>query len=129
MAFKWAPNGFFDSDALDGIEADCDEITICTDDLSATPTYTECHTTYMLVYHTMTGADFTVGDGETSGRKVEVAEQANLTIDSSGDAAQVCLLDTGSTAVLYVTTCDIEALAAANQVTIPAWDIEVRDPA
>lgn len=130
MAFKWAPNDFYDNDGLDNIEANCDEITICSDDLtSMAPTYTECHTTHMLVNHAMTGADFTVGDGDTSGRKIAVAEQASVTITNSGTAAQICLLDTGASEVLYVTTCDTQALTAANQVTIPTWDAEVRDPA
>jgi len=129
MAFKWAPDDFFDNDALDNIEAACDEITVCSDNLSATPTYAECHTTYMLVTHAMTSGDFTVGDGDTSGRKVAVAEQATVTITNSGTAAQICLLRTGGSEVLYVTTCDTQALTAANQVTIPTFDIEIRDPA
>jgi len=35
---------------------------------------------------------------------------------------------TGSTLLLYVTTCTLQALVAANTVTIPTWDIEIADP-
>jgi len=130
MAFKWAPDDFFDNDGLDNIEDTCDCITVCSDNLSTPPTYTECYTTHMLVKDesNITSADFTVADGDTSGRKITVAEQANVTITNSGTAAQICLLRTGGTEVLYVTTCDTQALTATNQVTIPAFDIEVRDP-
>lgn len=70
--------------------------------------------------------DYTIGDGDTNGRKVRVEQQANVPIDSSGTATHISI-DDGST-LLYVTTCTSQALTAGGTVTVPAWDVEVADP-
>lgn len=67
-------------------------------------------------------------NGDGSGRKTTVDEEAAITVDISGDADHVALCFTGSTLLLFVTTCTLQALVAANTVTIPAWDIEIGDP-
>lgn len=72
-------------------------------------------------------SDLTKADGDTSGRKVTVAQKSAVTIDNSGTATHV-VLASGSV-LLYVTTCTSQALTAAGTVTFPAWDIEVADPA
>jgi len=68
------------------------------------------------------------GDGGGSSRKTAVDEEATITVDISGDADHVALCFTGSTLLLYVTTCTLQALVAANTVTIPTWDIEIGTP-
>lgn len=70
--------------------------------------------------------DYTLANGDTSGRKLTVAQQADFPVDSSGTATHVCLID--GTRLLYVTTCTSQALTAGNTVTVPAWDIEIADP-
>jgi hypothetical protein len=70
--------------------------------------------------------DYTAADGDTSGRKVTVAQQASITVDASGTATHVTLDD--GTTLLYVTTCTSQALTSGNTVTVPAFDIEIRDP-
>lgn len=77
----------------------------------------------------MTPADFTLADGTTSGRRVIIAEKANVTVDTSGTADHVALLDTAGSRLLYVTTVTAPtALSAAGQVTFQTWDIEIADP-
>lgn len=76
--------------------------------------------------HTMTGGDYTNADGDTSGRKVTVAEQADLSITGSGTATHIVLCD--SSVVLLVTTCTSQALTSGGTVTVPAWDAEIADP-
>lgn len=71
--------------------------------------------------------DYTIGNGDTNGRKLTVAQQTAITIDSSGTATHVSL-DDGST-LLLVTTCTSQALTAAGTVTVPAFDLEVADAA
>ena len=68
------------------------------------------------------------GEGDANGRKTTVDEEATITVDVSGDADHVALCDVGSTLLMYATTCTLQALVAANTVTIPAWDIEIADP-
>lgn len=71
------------------------------------------------------GGDYTIANGDTSGRKLTVAQQDDLNISSSGTATHVSL-DDGTN--FYVTTCTSQALTSGGTVTTPAWDIEVADP-
>uniref|UniRef100_A0A6M3LY31 Uncharacterized protein n=1 Tax=viral metagenome TaxID=1070528 RepID=A0A6M3LY31_9ZZZZ len=68
------------------------------------------------------------GDGGGSSRKTTVDQEATITVDASGDADHVALCKSGTSTLLYVTTCTLQALTAANTVTIPAWDIEIGSP-
>jgi hypothetical protein len=70
--------------------------------------------------------DYTVGNGDVSGRKCRVEQQSNIPIDSSGSATHVAV-DDGS-ALLSVTTCTSQALTAGGTVTVPAFDFEFTDP-
>ena len=70
--------------------------------------------------------DYTIADGDTSGRKITVAQQADVPIDTSGTATHIALDD--GTDLIYVTTCTSQALTSGGTVTVPAWDVEVADP-
>lgn len=70
--------------------------------------------------------DFTIGNGDVSGRKLTLAQQADVDIDTSGTATHISF-DDGSV-LLAVTTCTSQALTDTGTVTIPAFDIEVGDP-
>lgn len=74
----------------------------------------------------MSGSDFAKANGDSSGRKVTVAAKSGVTVDASGDAVCVALID--GTNLLYVTTCTTQTLTSGNTVNIPAWKIEVGDP-
>lgn len=67
-------------------------------------------------------------DGGSGGRKTTVDEEAAMTVDVSGTADHVALCKTGTTELLYVTTCTSQALTAGNTVTVPAWAITIGDP-
>ncbi len=98
-------------------------LTVC----SAEPTTrTEAVTTYKLADETMSSGDYSKANGDTSGRKLTVAQQADVPVDSNGTATHVAICD-GSN-LLYVTTCTSQVLTAGNTVTVPAWKIEVSDP-
>ena len=101
-------------------------MTVC----NAQPTTrTEAVTTFALADVAMVagdGNDYTIGDGDTSGRKVTVATKTGVTVDTSGTATHVSLSD--ATRLLYVTTCTSQVLTAGNTVDFPAWDVEVADP-
>lgn len=114
-------------DVLDGafdVLDQADLMTVC----SAEPTTrTEAITTFKLADIAMTpNTDYTKANGDTSGRKVTVAAKSGVTVDSSGTATHVALVD--ATRLLYVTTCTSQALTAANTVNFPAWKIEISDP-
>ncbi len=101
-------------------------VTLCL--CSAQPlTRTEAFTTYELAKKTITSSDYTgPADGDVSGRKLTVNAETNVTVDNSGTATHVALVDT--TRLLYVTTCTSKAVVAADLVNFPAWTITISDP-
>ena len=101
-------------------------LTVC----SAQPTtYAEASSTYKLADVVTDSGNFTKANGDTNGRKVTVSQQANVPIDSSGTATHVALSISGSSTLVYVTTCTSQALTSGGTVTVPAWDVEISDPA
>lgn len=70
--------------------------------------------------------DYTISDGDVSGRKLTVAQQADVDIDTSGTARHVVLSLTGT--IHMTTTCTEQALTDTGTVTIPTFDIELTDP-
>jgi hypothetical protein len=73
------------------------------------------------------GGDWSAAaNGDTSGRKTTMAQQATITVDSSGTATHVCYDD--ATTLQGGTTCTSQALTAGNTVTVPAHDHEWNDP-
>lgn len=71
--------------------------------------------------------DYTIGDGDVSGRKLRLLAQSGVTVDATGTATHV--VGTDGTTLLWCTTCTSQALTAANTVDIPAFDpIEILDP-
>lgn len=123
---KWANDSVLD--ALLSKVATGDIMTIC----SAQPAdRTEAVTTYALADVAMTpgggAGDYTLADGDTSGRKVTMSQKADIPIDADGTANHVAICD--ATDLLYVTTCTPQALTSGGTVTVPAWKIEVADPA
>lgn len=109
--------------------ATADTITVCS---TQPTTYTEAITTYKLADGAVTpgngNGDFTISNGDTNGRKVRISQQDDLAIDSSGTALHIALSVSGSSKLLYVTTCTSQVLTSGGTVTIPLWDIEIADP-
>lgn len=119
---KFANDDVMDG-ALDIVRNNANSMIAC----SAQPTTrTEAVTTYALADVTMASGDFTKANGDTSGRKLTVAAKSTVTVDTSGTANHVALVD--GTRLLYVTTCTSQALTSGNTVNFPAWDIEIADP-
>jgi hypothetical protein len=124
---------FIHDDVLDALLAaiadNCKRITVCS---TQPTTYTEGNSTNKLAdVDTTEGAgngDFTLANGDTNGRKLTIAQQADVPVDTSGTAQHVALLDVDNSKLLAVMTCTSQALTAGNTVTIPAFDIEASDP-
>lgn len=66
-------------------------------------------------------------DGDTSGRKLAVDEEADIPVTATGTATHVVLAS--GTVLLYVTTTTSQGLTSGNTVTVPTWDIEIADAA
>jgi hypothetical protein len=100
-------------------------ISVC----STQPTsYAEATSTYELAtVNGLTSTDLTLGDGDTSGRKVTLSAQSSLTVDTTGTAAHVAWWGSSGSTLLLVTTCTTQALTTGNTVNVPAHDFEIRD--
>ena len=110
-----------------------DEIATATKQVlcSAQPTtYAEANATYALADIVIDGSDFTKANGDTSGRKVTIAAQTGVLIDTSGTGNHIALIRTADSTLIYVTTCTSQAVTAngSNTVNFPAWDVEIADP-
>jgi hypothetical protein len=81
-----------------------------------------------VVMATGSGGDYTIADGSVSGRKVTIAEKDTVTIDASGTATHIALVDVSESALLYVTTCNSLYLTSGQTMTFGEWYIEIRDP-
>lgn len=116
-------------DVLDGalniLKNNVTRMTICS---SQPTTYTEGNATYALADVTLASGDFTNADGTTSGRKTTIAQKTGVTVDTTGTATHVALLDVTNSKLLYVTTCTSQAVTAANTMTFNSWKIEIADP-
>ena len=114
---------------LDGL-AGATGCTVCTASLSTPPTYAQASDSCALTdVITLSPSDFTTSDGAVSGRKLTIGEKVDQTVSASGTATHVCLLDTANSKVLYVVPITAQPLVSGNTVTIPTWNIELRDPA
>ncbi len=82
-----------------------------------------------LAITSLAGGDFTIANGDSNGRKVTVGQQADITVDSGGNANHIGITtDITSNRVLLVTTCTSQELTEGNTVSFPACDDEISDP-
>lgn len=101
-------------------------LTVC----NAEPTtYTEAATTYKLADVVIDGTDFTKANGDTNGRKITIAQQSAVPIDTTGTATHVAISTTSGSLLRVVTTCTSQSLTSGGTVTVPAFDFEISDPA
>lgn len=109
--------------ALNETKNNATQIHVCT---SEPTTRTEAVTTYNLASGSITGADFTLANGDTSGRKSTCAAQTGLSITASGSAQHIAITD--ASRLLLVTTCPAQSLTSGGTVDIAAFDQEIGDP-
>lgn len=73
--------------------------------------------------------DFTIGDGDVSGRKITVAAQNGASVVATGTSGHVVLATGGSTDLIrYITTCPAQSLTSGNTANIGSWEVEIADP-
>ena len=124
---KWANDNFMDA-SLTWLQDNGKKQCV----LTAQPTLlSQCTASTVLAIVALTTGSFSLANGDASGRKITIAQQATLAVQSTGDASHIAIFSTaaGSSGLHYITTCSAVTLASTNdKVTIPAWDIEVSDP-
>lgn len=119
------------NDVLDGcgdvIKQNCTRIVLCSQEPT---TFAEANVTYALADVTVDSNDFTLADGNASGRMLTVAAQNAVNVDSTGTSTHAAYLDVANSKLLYVNDHTSQALTSGNTVDINEHDIaEVADPA
>ncbi len=75
------------------------------------------------------GGDYTIGAGDTSGRKLTVAQQT-ITPTGTGNVTHIVIADSVGSVLKVVTTCTSFAVAVGVDFNVAAFDVvEVRDAA
>lgn len=81
-----------------------------------------------LVETTMAPADYTIGAGSPSGRRVTTAAKNSLTPLANGTVNHIAILDTAGSRLLLVTTCPAQAVTITGSVNIQSLTLDIRDP-
>ncbi|RME65612.1 MAG: hypothetical protein D6782_05895 [Alphaproteobacteria bacterium] len=111
--------------AFNVVKNSCDKITLLT---GQPATFADANTgVLVLASITMAPADFTLADGDVSGRKLTVAEKAG-TGSASGTAAVLAMLDTVGSRILYTTDGNF-TVTNAQAFTLQSFKAEIADPA
>lgn len=74
----------------------------------------------------MSSGDYTIANGDVSGRKMTMASKSGSTISSTGTANHTAFTD--GTTLLLVTEATPQALTAGNPITFGSFDYEIEDP-
>lgn len=128
---KWGDDSV--ANAALAVIATCDRMFVCSG-AAAPANYAAASGTADLATHNLTAGDgngdWTIANGDSSGRKLTLAQQATITVDHSGDATHIAFGVSGTTTLLWVCTCTTQTLTQGNTVTVPAFDVdEIADPA
>lgn len=125
---KFVPDATIDA-MLAVIANAVDRIDICS---TQPTTYAEATSTYTLGNVALTlgagNGDWTLANGDVSGRKLTMAQQTGVSIGTSGSAQHIAGTD-GTSVLWFVTTCTSQSVTSGNTATINAFDIEVLDAA
>lgn len=123
---KYLPDAIIDG-MLGYIRARITGMSVCS---TQPTTFTEAYTTYALAKQgSLTSTDLTLGNGDTSGRKIAMKAYNGLSVTTTGTAAHVAWYGSTGSVLLLVTTCTTQALTTGNTVNIPTHDFEIRDVA
>jgi len=112
-------------EALEYVRSNADKMTVCSQEPTS---FTDANDTYALADVAMGTDDFTIADGDTSGRKVTISQKSGVTVDETGTGNHVALVDTANSRLLYVTTATSQSLTSGNTMTFESWDVELRSP-
>lgn len=97
---------------------------------SAQPTtYAEANVTYNLAAVTVASGDFTIANGDTSGRKVTIAAKTGVSVTANGTVTHEALIDTANSKLLFVTTVPSQGVSSGGTVDMGTWKDEIYAPA
>ena len=117
---KWVYNGVADYGLNGGIQQVAVMVAIAT---AACTTFANVNTNAVGTL-AIASANFTLGTGDTNGRKLQLGA-ATIVVGTSGTVNHVCLYtETGSGTLVLAGTCAPTAVTAAGTVVLAAWDCD-----
>ena len=117
--------------SLNQIKTTADKLVVC---IGAPVSYAEANTNSpggkRCGVRAITPANFAGPvNGDVSGRKLTINQQTGITVDVSGTADHVALVDDTTSVLLAVTSLSAsQAVTAGNTMTVNAFDLEIADP-
>jgi hypothetical protein len=122
--------GFVSNDVMDVmlqyVKDNGDTINLCS---TLPTTFIEATSTYMLAQGALTNADYTLADGDVSGRKVTLAAQSGLVVSVQGTTAYAAITDSIGSDLLICIPCGALLLYVGNTANTTASDWEIQDVA
>lgn len=120
----------YDSGTLAYVRVRATRVTVLNAQVSTySSAFNTSQTTVLARSDVITSTDFTLADGDVSGRKITVAAQNSVTVIRTGTASHVAWSGSTGSILLLQTTCTTQALTSGNLVNIPAHDFEIQDVA
>ena len=117
---KWVYNGVADWGLIGGIQQVAIRVGIAT---AAAVAYAD-YGSYSVGTLAIASANFTVGTGDTNGRKITLGA-ATIVVGTSGTVTHVLLAGTaGSGTLVLAGTCAPTAVTAGGTVILAAWDCD-----
>lgn len=114
-------------DAYAAVVAAGTRMDVCT---AQPTTLAEATTTYSVGNVALTAGDgngdFTIADGDTTGRKLTVAAQDIAVASGTGDASHVAITD-GSQILTVTLLNDPQTVTAGNPIQVPTFDLNIPD--
>lgn len=83
--------------------------------------------TQNLAQKTIVSTNFTIGNGDASGRKTTIAQIAAISVTTTGTADHIAFVNSTASTLIYIATASSQSVTAGNSMTTAAWDIEVAD--
>lgn len=115
--------------ALNYIKNNADQISICSDTPTTYGTATTAGANRLAIKTELTSSDYTgPSDKVGGGRELAVAQHTAIAISDSGTATHIALTKSGTSELVFVTTCTSQVLSAGSTVTAPSWKIGFSDP-
>lgn len=111
--------------------ADCDIIHLCKSQPANYAAIAAASLGSVALTPGTSGGDFSLADGDSSGRKLVVAAQdiAAATASDAGSTLHAVLAKSTDSTLRYVTTVAAQPITSGNPIQIGTWKIEIADPA
>ncbi len=112
--------------ALNAIKNGANRLVIC----AGQPTSYADVTTRRLAEVAVAAVDFTLANGDVSGRKVSIAAKSGIAISASGSADHVVWANSTDSSTPVVATCTTQALSTGGGATVdvPSHKYEINQP-